>query len=369
MKASIFAAIIYVSPQQIPAEYPAPPRLYDPDIGVQDFRDAVAQAEFAEKLGFDWVSLSEHHYSSETLSPTPIVPAAFLAARLRRTTIAMLGPHMPLNNPVRVAEELAMLDNLAEGRLVVGLLRGTPNEYQVYGVNPAETRERTIEGMELVLRAWTEPEPFSWEGRYFQYRSVSVWPRPFQQPHPPVYVLGASRESAEFAARHRLGLGVSFGPFEVVARSTAYYRDQCRLAGWEPTPDHIIYRGRIHVGETDAAAQEEYETYWYGHRPRSPFPVRPSISAAVAALDPNPLRTGRPPGNGAGGDGPPAGGFGVPNFFGSPDTVTDQLRCCREVVGAGVVDLFFQGPGLEQERVLRSLELFGTKVLPRIREF
>ena len=124
-----------------------------------------------------------------------------------------------------------------------------------YDLNPQEARERTDEGMELILKAWTEPQPFGWQGRHFQYRTVSIWPRPLQQPHPPTFALGTSRESCEFAARHRLGCGVSYGPFEVMAKATRYYREQCARHGWEPTPEQIIYRANMLVAETDEEAQ------------------------------------------------------------------------------------------------------------------
>src|SRR5438270_13354810 len=116
---------------------------------------------------------------------------------------------------------------MAEGRLVVGMLRGTSNEMMTYDLNPAESRERTDEGMELILRAWKEPQPFAWQGRHFHYRTVSVWPRPLQQPLPPMYALGTSREASDFAARHHIDLGVSFGPFDTMGKVTGYYKDQC----------------------------------------------------------------------------------------------------------------------------------------------
>ena len=94
-----------------------------------------------------------------------------------------------------------MLDTLAPGRIVVGLLRGTTNEYLSYDLNPAEARERTDEGMELILKAWNEPQPFGWQGRHFQYRTVSVWPRPQQPPR------------ADLCARHqRRSRGVRGAP-------------------------------------------------------------------------------------------------------------------------------------------------------------
>jgi hypothetical protein len=100
--------------------------------------------------------------------------------------IALLGPIVPQSKPVLLAEEMAMLDTMAEGRLIVGIRRGTTNEMLTYDLNPEESRERTDEGMELILRAWTEPQPFGWQGRRFHYRTVSVWPKPLQQPLPPM---------------------------------------------------------------------------------------------------------------------------------------------------------------------------------------
>src|ERR1700741_5689174 len=121
---------------------------------------------------------------------------------------------------------MALLDTMAEGRLIAGMLRGTTNEALTYDLNPQESRERTDEGMELVLKAWTEPQPFGWQGRHFRYRTISIWPRPLQQPHPPTYALGTSRESCDFAARHRLGGGVAYGLFESVGRGRRHYPEK-----------------------------------------------------------------------------------------------------------------------------------------------
>jgi alkanesulfonate monooxygenase SsuD/methylene tetrahydromethanopterin reductase-like flavin-dependent oxidoreductase (luciferase family) len=258
---------------------------------------------------------------------------------------------------VRVAEELATLDTLAQGRLVVGLLRGTSNEAMTYDLNPQEARERTDEGMELILRAWTEPQPFGWQGRHFQYRTISIWPRPLQQPFPPTYSLGTSRESCEFAARHRLGCGVSYGPFEVMGRATRHYREQCARHGWEPSPEQIIYRANMLLTETD----DEAEAALRAQPSVTPFAMRAGVREAVAALDARNIAGEARPANVTG---------ALPTtFFGSPDTVVEQVRRCREVIGAGVLDLSLQPPGSrEVEPLMRALELFGRKVLPRIRD-
>src|SRR5438067_5230082 len=282
MKVSFFETARYQASKPLPSEWPVPSGVYDPDAGARAYRGMIERLEFVEELGFDWVSVSEHHYSPRSLTPSPIVSAAFIAARLKRIKIALLGPTVPQSNPVRVAEELAMLDNLAQGRLVVGLLRGTTNEYLTFGLNPAEARERTTEGMELILRAWTEPQPFGWQGRHYQYRTVSVWPRPLQQPLPPTYSLGTSRESCEFAARHHIGLGVSFAPFPVVAKSTRYYREECSHYSWEPTPEEMLYRANILLAETDEEAQELLEKQRKGP---APFPMRAGVRDALMKLD------------------------------------------------------------------------------------
>ncbi len=177
MKASYLGAMGYAHRRDFPPTWPTPPSYSDPETSVQSYQDGMEECEFAEEMGFEWVSFSEHHYSGRIATGTPAVMAAAVVERCKTIKIAMLGPLMPLNNPVRAAEELTLLDNLTNGRLVMGFLRGTPNEDQVYGVNPAEGRGRMLEGMDLILKAMTEPQPFSWEEQYYQYRTVSVWPR------------------------------------------------------------------------------------------------------------------------------------------------------------------------------------------------
>jgi len=331
MKVSYFETARYAVPSTVPAEWPVPPGAYDPDAGAQAYQGMIDRVQYVEELGFDWVSVSEHHYSPRILTPNTAVSASYMAARSKEIKIAVLGPIVSQSNPVQVAEELAMLDNLAQGRLVVGLLRGTTNEYLTYGLNPAEARERTTEGMELILKAWTEPQPFGWQGRHFQYRTVSVWPRPLQQPMPPTYSLGTSRESCEFAARHHIGLGVSFAPFEIVAKSTRYYREACGRYGWEPTPEQMLYRANILLAETDEEAQELLEKQRNGP---APFPMRAGVRDALLKLDSR---------NVAGeARAPNVGGVLPTSFYGGPDTVVEQIKRCRQEVGVGVLDLAFQ---------------------------
>src|SRR5579859_146054 len=110
MKVSYFETGRYVPPPDMPREWPVPSGSYDPDVGAAAFRGMVERVKFVEQLGFDWVSVSEHHYSPRILTPSPIVSATWLASRTDKIKIAMLGPIVPVNNPIRIAEEMAMLD-------------------------------------------------------------------------------------------------------------------------------------------------------------------------------------------------------------------------------------------------------------------
>jgi alkanesulfonate monooxygenase SsuD/methylene tetrahydromethanopterin reductase-like flavin-dependent oxidoreductase (luciferase family) len=357
MKVSFFETVRYSSPEALPAEWPVASGAYDRDAGARAYDAMIERLKYVEAIGFDWVSVSEHHYSPRILTPSPILSAAFLAAQFKKITIALLGPIVPHSNPVRLAEELAMLDTMAGGRLVVGLLRGTSNEALTYDLNPEEARERTDEGMELILKAWTEPQPFGWQGRYFQYRTVSIWPRPLQQPHPPTFALGTSREALEFAARHHLGCGVSYGPFDVMGKATRHYRDECARQGWNPTPEQIVYRANMLVASTD----EEAHALLRQQPDRAPFVMRSGVAEAIAKVDARniagqaraPIRMGALP----------------TTFIGSPDTVVEQVRRAREVIGAGVIDISLHPPGSRDlDPLMCALDLFATKVLPRIRD-
>ena len=367
MQASYLGAMGYSQRHTFPATWPIPPAYDDPETSVQSYQEGIAECELAEEMGFQWVSFSEHHYSGRIATGTPAVMAAAVAERCKRVKIAMLGHLLPLNNPVRVAEELGLLDNITNGRLIMGFLRGTPNEDQVYGVNPAEGRGRLLEGMDLILKALTEPQPFSWEGRYYQYRTVAVWPRPVQQPFPPVIVATRSDDTIRYAAENRLGLGVSFVPVEQMAALTQKYYQWCDEAGWQPRPEQVVYRGSIYLAETDREAEEWYDNLKQGGL-RPAIPLRSSVSQAIQAarsgeeFDLRNVLAGSPQGDVAG------LARGV-NFLGGPDTVARQLKAFHDQCGAGVVDLFFQQPSLTHREVMREIELFGKEVIPQIQEF
>ena len=366
MKASYFGSMGYSERHTFPANWPVPPSYLDPKTSVQDYQDGLEECEFAEELGFDWISLSEHHYSGNRTTPNPAVMAAAVAERCKKARIALMGQLLPLMNPIRAAEEIGMLDNMTGGRLVMGFMRSTITEDQAYGINPEEGRGRLMEAMDLVLKALTEPQPFSWEGRYYQYRTVSVWPAPVQKPLPPAIVSTRSEDTVHYAATHRLGLGVAYEPPDRAAKVTGWYHQWCREAGWQPAKDDILFRGAIYVAETDQLAEKRMEELKAGGFQRG-LSLRPSITRAVqgarAAGESNPHVVGD------GGRNAARDSRGLLTFIGSPDTVVKQLKEYHDQAGIGIVDLGFQQPGIGHKEVMKELELFGREVLPRIKEF
>ncbi|HSR24102.1 MAG TPA: LLM class flavin-dependent oxidoreductase, partial [Candidatus Eisenbacteria bacterium] len=256
IEAALFSTVPYLGEAER-GTWPVPTRTYSAEVAGRSMEAALEQYQLADELGFDWVTLAEHHFAPLSLTPNPMVMAGAVTQRVRRAKIALLGATIPILNPVRVAEEFAMLDTLSGGRVVAGMLRGTANEYVTYDVNPAESWGRFEEAMELIIRAWTEPLPFGWQGRHYQFRSVSIWPRPVQQPHPPIYMSGSSPEAGEFAARRRVRLGFAFTTVPLARAAVAHYRRCAAAHGWEPAPDDVLYRVTAHVADSDEQAQED----------------------------------------------------------------------------------------------------------------
>src|SRR5579884_1192932 len=274
MKASFLPATTYGVQAVYEMGWPSPPGLFEPELGLRMMEDMFEQATHAEEVGFDWISFSEHHYSPLlVLSPNPAIFAAAVTQRIKRAKIALFGPILPLHNPIHVAEEVAMLDVLSGGRLLLLFLRGVPYELRAFSVNLEETRAMTQEATRLISRALTDPQPFSWEGKYYHYQTVSVWPGLIQRPHPPLYSTGNSFESAAFAASQRHGLALSFAPPSYVAQIISHYRAEAARHGWEPQADQIIFRGNLIATDTDEEAQQlaaQLATLPHLQRPQSP---------------------------------------------------------------------------------------------------
>jgi alkanesulfonate monooxygenase SsuD/methylene tetrahydromethanopterin reductase-like flavin-dependent oxidoreductase (luciferase family) len=323
------------------------PRECDPKVAADSLAASMALARRADELGFDWVSVSEHHSSPLILTPSVAPLAGALTQIVRRARIALLGPLAPVNNPVRVAEEIAILDQLSHGRLVVLPLRGSPGEFNTYGpIEALQTQPMTQEATRLIRKALSETEPFAWDGQHYHFPRVGVWPRPIQQP-PPLYFSGNSVSSAVFAAREGLGVCLSFHPTEVVADTVSKYLAEAAATGWQPTPEHIVYRSFLVVADTPERAEELEAVF-----------LAPGLRFLLNGPSPGPEATAHAA---------PSGSRRM-LFAGTPDTVVERIQAFQAATGVGVLDLIVSGGQFPAADVRRSIELFGREVLPRIRE-
>ena len=265
MKFSYTHHMPYTGIEKVGQDWPVANKQFSPDEGVRIFRAGIDTKVFAEECGFDWIGNNEHHMSPYGLMPNPNLIGACVAERTSKSMILQSGNIVPIVNPIRVAEEYAMLDMISGGRLVAGFMRGIPHEYVAYNVAPSESYGRMNEAIELIKKAWTEPEPFGWEGEYYQFRAVSIWPKPAQKPHPEIVMSASSEASSRLAAEHGATMGVlRIQDYETAHHSINVYREHARKHGWEPQPRNIILAMNCSVAPTkDEALQTLRRGYDY----------------------------------------------------------------------------------------------------------
>jgi alkanesulfonate monooxygenase SsuD/methylene tetrahydromethanopterin reductase-like flavin-dependent oxidoreductase (luciferase family) len=183
---------------------------------------------------------------------SPNLMAACAAQRTKRVKLLIYGNLLPLHEPLRLAEELAMLDCLSNGRMISGFARGIPREYQVHNVALSESRARFEEAYDIVTRAWTE-DVFSYQGKFWSYRDVALWPRPVQRPHPEVWMpVVGSKESIEFAAKHNIRITSGLAPGGLQDDIIRYYAQCLAANGYSITPDHLSLGLSVYVADSKA---------------------------------------------------------------------------------------------------------------------
>jgi alkanesulfonate monooxygenase SsuD/methylene tetrahydromethanopterin reductase-like flavin-dependent oxidoreductase (luciferase family) len=361
-------------PDDFDESYPSPSltfpnKFFDRELGNRLYHRYLDELEYAEQLGFDGIAVNEHHQSAYGLMPSPNIMAAALARRTETAKIMVLGNAIGIRgNPLRVAEEIAMLDHLTNGRIVSGFVRGIGWEYFAHSVNPARSRDRFNEAHDLIIKAWTSDEMFQWISPNYEYRYVNVWPRPVQDPHPPIYIPGAgSTETMKFVAQHRHTYMSVYAPTPVVRRWFDGYRQAADELGYVPDPEKIAFSVPIYLAETEEQAHREARQHllWLFHKglkqgPELVFPpgyMTPSSfrGLLMAGMKPYPELSYEELLN---------DGYAV---VGSPDTVKARLRELQEELGFGqLIGLFGLGD-ITPERSRRSTELFTSEVMPALR--
>ena len=329
----------------------------DPDWSEQAVYDAeLAQMDLAEELGFEAVWIAEHHFSDYGLCPVPPVIAARVAARSRRLRVGMGVSLLPLHDPVMLAEQLAVLDQVSEGRLDVGIGRGGAGpDYGTFGVDYKESRDRVEEGIDLMRRCWSGEE-VNFTGRFRSVEGVRVTPRPRQRPQPPLYIAANSADTGLHAARMGLPtLSSFFIPAPELARRREAYREEALNAGHEATAVesmiaqswgmrcvHVASNGDSAIG----AARGPFMAYQARLGGRAN--VRDRLSHARLRPFAEYLEQGLA-------------------IFGNPDQVVDGLARYGEETGFDKVMLLMAVAGIPSADVVRSMELFAARVMPQLR--
>ena len=329
----------------------------------------LEQVEWTEELGFDEVWFTEHHFIDYGLSVDPSSLAAAAASRTRRVRIGLAAAILPFHHPLRLAEQMALVDIISNGRLDVGVGRGNrPAEFAGYRVPQIESRDRFEETVEILRLAWTQ-ERFSFHGRFFDFDDVRVIPKPMQQPHPPIYQVCVSKDGIENTALRGWPMlnSVLTGPVDQLVANRDTYLATLEKTG-RSAPEIAALLGRwgvsrqIYVAETDAQALAEARDaeLWYQESFKR-FVVPERIEDAHPSLQP---------------------GFRAMAdklsrvtwedlvretlAFGSPDTVARHIAYMREL-GVGQVLCWMNFGGLPQDKIRRSMELFAREVMPRFR--
>ncbi len=347
-----------------------PNSYYDPHRGHALYNRYLDELEFADRMGFDGIGINEHHQTAYGLMPTPGVIAGALARRTRGK-VAVLGRALPLlNNPLVIGEEFAMIDNITGGRLVAGFVRGIGAEYHSWAMNPAFSHERFIEAHDLIVRAWTETGPFHWRGKHFDFQYVNTWPRPYQQPHPPIWVPSqGSRETIVWAAaaERKYTYLQTYSPVTAVNRFLDMYREEAQKAGYTASPEQLGWMAPVYVGDTDASARDEakphIEAFANKFLRMTPEIVRPpgylSLASAKAV---NEAKAGRGEEHTID-DLMKSGQF----ICGSGQTVRDQLREHRKHLQLGHFLALLQFGTLPHELTLQNIEHFAKEVMDPLR--
>lgn len=328
--------------------------------------EEVDQMVLSERLGFDSVWLTEHHYSDYGLSSAPSLLIATVAARTERVKLGLAVYVLPFHHPLRLAEETATLDILSRGRLIVGLGRGNrPIEFVGHGVTQDTSRSRFEEGLEVMLQAWTE-ERVSFHGRHWQIEGIPVYPKPATRPYPPIAIAASSPQTVAWTGAHGFGLLTSglFNPLSHAVRSHEAYLEALRAAGHSEEKlaellERWVVTKHVYVAPTDAQARAEAEG-----------PERWFLDAYARSISPDGLAgVSRAVYDQAAGAAERVRALRWEELvedcllIGSPATVRRRVTELQKI-GVGELLCWMNFGGLSPQQTRRSMRLFAEEVLP-----
>ncbi len=360
---------------------------YDPAVGADLYNRYLDEKIYAEEVGFDGLMLNEHHSTPFCMQGVMDVEAAILARQTKKAKIILLGNILPIwEDPLWLAEELSMIDMISRGRLVSGFVRGGGTESIAHNAPPTYNWERFQEAHDFIIKAWTTPGPWRWEGRHYEYRYVNPWAMPYQQPHPPIWIPGViSPSTTKWAAEHRYPYLMLATLLEPTKQMFQVYRDTAAECGYEAGTQNIGYMVKVHVEETEEKAEEVARKYLTGVA-NPEIAGNPAEGRVVPWLQSPPGLSSRDAVRrrieilgAAAASGPDSRGATIfapyeeqvknlSIIAGTPKSVLPKIRHCLEEVRPGTV-IFWDGDGaMSHEDQMRSLKLMGEEVLPAVRE-
>ncbi len=352
-----------------------PSSLYDPVKGHELYNTYLDELEYAESLGYDGIGVNEHHANAYGLMPSPNIMAAALARRTSKSALVVLGNSIALYNPpIRVAEEFAMLDVISGGRLLAGFPVGTSMDTNYcYGDIPALTRERYQEAHELIKKAWSESEPFAFNGRYTKLRYANCWPKPIQSP-PPIFIPGGgSLETYDFCLDHDyVYCYLSFSGFKRAQQLMDGYWQRVDDRGKDRSPYRAGFAQTIVVAESDAEAERDYREhidYFYNrclhvYPGFADAPGYRTIKTLKANVTSQMTRKAVGDVSAMSWDQLVHDGYVI---AGSPDTVVGQMKELIHTLRVGNIFCLIHVGNMPKEKCMRSTRLFAEEVMPRLR--
>ena len=351
-----------------------PNSVYDPEKGAALYDRFIDEWLIAEEEGVE-IMLNEHHQTATCVDPAAPIMLGALARLTKTARLLILGnPIANRRQPVRVAEEMALVDVLSRGRVEAGFVRGVPYEIAPANSNPVRMNERHWEALDLIVKAWTTHDaPFSHEGRFFHHRNVNIWPRPWQQPHPPIWISTTSAGGAAQAGAKGYVQATFLTGFDGTKQIYEGYRKGWRQAGHgQDVPiDRLAYAALVYTHKDENKARKgAEELLWYVRSNKVPpeFANPPGyvpVGANVAMLRgaEHPLSAFK---KSASFDAAIAGGF---MFAGTPDQVLKQIQKHYDHVGGwGHLLIMGQAGFLEHDDTAAGIRTFAREVYPRLKE-
>jgi alkanesulfonate monooxygenase SsuD/methylene tetrahydromethanopterin reductase-like flavin-dependent oxidoreductase (luciferase family) len=332
---------------------------------AESFAEAFEQVDAAEAWGLDVLWLAELHVAPQrSVAASPLTIASAIAARTKRMKIGIAVQVLPLCHPLRLAEEVATVDHISQGRLIFGVGRsGFPRTYEAYGVPYGESRERFAEVLEILQQAWTQ-ERFSYEGRFHSFRKVHLVPKPLQQPHPPIRIAATNADT--FAGIGTLGfpifVAVRLGTIEELGPNIAAYRAAYAAAG-HPGRGEVYLRVPVYVGATAERARNEPEHSIMQFYRTLGAQLEGTATAAGARASEQRAERGQALQTVTYDE-----ALREKVIVGTPDQVTARLKELREALGLnGILADTNCGGLIPPAQVLGSLKLLCQEVMPQFR--